>query len=77
MFPTDRANPEKMTALPAQGEARGAMMYYASANLARELWLGDAAGHDPPDQRCSLPGNRPIGQKNPVEFSSGKDILLF
>ena len=34
---------EKMTAMMAQAEARGAMMYYALANLAREQGLGDAA----------------------------------
>lgn len=34
---------EKMTAMMAQGEAKGAMMYYALANLAREQGLGDAA----------------------------------
>ena len=34
---------EKMTAMMAQAEARGAMMYYALANLAREQGLDDAA----------------------------------
>lgn len=34
---------EKMTALLAQAEAKGAMMYYALANLAREQGLTDAA----------------------------------
>ena len=34
---------EKMTAMLAQAEAKGAMMYYALANLAREQGLGDAA----------------------------------
>ena len=34
---------EKTAAMLAQGEAKGAMMYYALANLAREQGLGDAA----------------------------------
>lgn len=34
---------EKMTAMMAQAEARGAMMYHALANLAREQGLKDAA----------------------------------
>ena len=35
---------EKMIAMLAQAEAKGAMMYYALANIAREQGLGDAAG---------------------------------
>lgn len=34
---------EKMTAMMAQAEAKGAMLYYALANIAREQGLGDAA----------------------------------
>lgn len=34
---------EKMTAMLAQAEAKGAMMYYALANIAREQGLGDAS----------------------------------
>ena len=34
---------EKMTAMMAQAEARGAMMYHSLANLAREQGLDDAA----------------------------------
>ncbi len=35
---------EKTAAMLAQGEAKGAMMYYALANLAREQGLKEAAG---------------------------------
>ena len=34
---------EKMSAILAQGEAKGAMMYYALANMAKEQGLDDAA----------------------------------
>ncbi len=34
---------EKTASMLAQGEAKGAMMYYALANLAREQGMGDAA----------------------------------